>query len=244
MNITQLNIDNLNKLWRTVSRASGVYKTLPEIEYGFTKESQWPNRIWTQGNSNLTTLDTIEKLLTNHKPQLAYSYFDVAEGFPIFKSSKINVISKQYGMSLDLTEKFEVNFRLEIKPVNTESNIKQWCKHFESAFNYSVHPSSVELTQNEIQYFGIWHNEIMVGTIILYITNEIAGIHSLGIIPPMRGKGYAKETMQLVLNKALDKGAKKAVLQASEMAKEMYLSMGFQQDFLMYNFRRTQDLNK
>lgn len=61
-------------------------------------------------------------------------------------------------------------------------------------------------------------------------------MHSLGIIPQKRKQGFATEIMRHTLNKAIDQNLSLATLQASEMAKEMYLKLGFSLDFLMKNY--------
>ena len=71
----------------------------------------------------------------------------------------------------------------------------------------------------------------------MYTTGKTLGVHALGIDPDQRKQGYATEIMHHVLNKGIDQGASTATLQASEMAKNMYLKMGFTHDFLMENYQ-------
>ena len=85
-------------------------------------------------------------------------------------------------------------------------------------------------------YYLIMNEETLVGTIVLLGTNATIGIHSLGIIPSQRKKGYGKEIMHTVLNRAIDETYDMATLQASEMARNMYANMGFSLDFIMENY--------
>lgn len=90
---------------------------------------------------------------------------------------------------------------------------------------------------DKIKYYLIYDKKTVVGTTILHHTNNIAGIHSLGILQDMRGKGYAKEIMHFILNEAIKKGATLATLQASSIAKKMYEKIGFKTDFTMNNYK-------
>jgi predicted acetyltransferase len=83
----------------------------------------------------------------------------------------------------------------------------------------------------------IYDYEDIVGTVICHQTQNTIGIHSLGILPNMRGKGYATEIMYNVLNKGLEQGCNLATLQASKMAKSMYEKMGFTTEFIMRNYK-------
>lgn len=143
----------------------------------------------------------------------------------------------QYGMSLELKNNFKPSKDLRLKKAETTNEIGLWCKAFKQAFNYSISEPTLEKTKNTIPYFLVYDNKDLVGTIILYITGNTAGVHSLGIIPEMRKKGYATEIMYQILNQAIKENAKTATLQASEMAKNMYSGMGFSTDFLMHNYQ-------
>jgi len=64
----------------------------------------------------------------------------------------------------------------------------------------------------------------------------VAGIHSMGILPAQRRKGYAEEILIHMLHAAKLEGAAYATLQASEMGRGLYAKMGFQQDFQIKTF--------
>ncbi len=64
----------------------------------------------------------------------------------------------------------------------------------------------------------------------------IIGIHSMGIIPEMRGKGFAEQMMRTILNQAVEQGFERATLQASSMGKGLYLKLDFEQQFAMSNY--------
>lgn len=240
MDIIQLNINNLISLWKTVCNPFNSYNETGNIHYCLIPNAKWPNRIWTTDELTDDQLLKIAEIITLNETELTFSYFDkIVNGqensFAIshnFKSKSI-----QYGMSLHLTRLFKTSMNLTFKNVKNEKDSKIWCEAFELAFGYKISEETVNKSYSKINYTIVLHENEVVGTVILYLTNHIAGIHSLGIIPEMRGKGYAQEIMYSVLNNSLNSGALFATLQASEMARNMYQKMGFSTQFIMRNFQ-------
>ena len=234
---TQLNINNLHALWKEAGIPFNGYSEKGKMYQSKITGSEWPNKIWTLPD---VCDDSIERIKVQMKTDssLTFSHFSshvsvtnelVKQGF--------HQKSVQYGMSLELKNNFKPSKELQLKKAETVNEISLWCKAFKQAFNYSISEPTLEKTKNTIPYFLVYDNKDLVGTIILYITGNTAGVHSLGIIPEMRKKGYATEIMYRVLNRSIKENAKTATLQASEMAKNMYLGMGFSTDFIMHNYQ-------
>ena len=125
--------------------------------------------------------------------------------------------------------------------VENPEQARQWATTFGQAFGYDFGANTVLETMLGVPYYLVYHGESLVGTVILYVTGQVAGIHALGIPPEKRKQGYATEIMYFTLNMALESGSDIATLQASEMAKNMYLKIGFTTDFLMQNYKLKQD---
>ncbi len=66
------------------------------------------------------------------------------------------------------------------------------------------------------------------------------GVHSVGIPPEMRRKGYAKQIMKLLINSAVDNACDYMTLQASDMGKNLYLNLGFKEQFTIKNYKLQQ----
>ena len=80
-------------------------------------------------------------------------------------------------------------------------------------------------------------NDKPVGTCILYYRdNTILGIHSMGIIPEMRRNGYALKIMQYALDWTSKMRFEYVTIQASDMAKSLYIKLGFEEQFKMMNY--------
>ena len=140
-------------------------------------------------------------------------------------------------MSLSLTQQYEPTNRLDFKLVKNRDEISTWCTAFEQSFGYKINETTLLHSVDKIAYYTVFLEGQPAGTVILYNTGTVAGIHSLGVVPKMRGKGIAQEIMQFVLKEALSTGAKIATLQASEMARNMYIRLGFTEDFYMKNYK-------
>jgi len=78
-------------------------------------------------------------------------------------------------------------------------------------------------------------NEV-IGTALLYISNGIAGVHSVGVIPAMRKMGFAEEIMKMLINMSIAGDASFCVLQASKMGIGIYTRLGFKEDFLFTHY--------
>lgn len=236
MNKTQLNISNLHSLWKAVGMAFGGYAQHGKVYQSRIPDSEWPNKIWTTFGGTDVAIGQIRSQMVID-PALVFSHFvpENDKGDAVEKQG-FDHRSTQYGMSMELKNPFKVSGTLTFKKVESTKDAVLWSSAFKQAFSYKISADTLELTQQNIPYFLAFDNDKLVGTIILYITGNVAGIHSLGIVPEMRKKGYAAEIMRQVLNRAMEHKAQVATLQASEMAKKMYLGMGFSTDFLMHNY--------
>lgn len=167
---------------------------------------------------------------------LSFSYFNEdTKKSP--SNNNFTLKSLQYGMSLPLKTKFEIQNSVNLQKVTNKQSSALWSSAFYNAFKYKISTETVIKTKNEIQYFLVYHKDEIVGTVVLFNTDKVAGIHSLGILPSKRKLGFANETMCQILNIAIDQNLSLATLQASEMAKEMYVEMGFSNDFIIKNYQ-------
>lgn len=239
MNTIQSNITNLTSLWKSVTQPFNTYNEDAQIGYCFVPNSQWPNKIWLKSEHNVDTLNEIKLLLKSELDNLTFSYFDLnsSEKNIIFEYLGFEETSLQYGMCLKLTEKVKVSKQLKFQLVTDADYSKKWSQSFQKAFGYHVSEETIDKTYHHINYYLIYDQEQIVGTVISHQSQSTIGIHSLGIIPNMRGNGYATQIMHHLLNKGLAKGCNLATLQASKMAKSMYEKMGFTTEFIMRNYK-------
>ena len=230
------NINNLTHLWALAGQAFQGFEEKLTYTIAKINNTEWPNRIWSTSTLSEESLKEIGLKMKEY-PELTFSCFnEIQEDNSLETQHLFALKSLQYGMSLPLNGKNEIKRELECILVDDEAKALLWSTAFSEAFGYQIATNVVVKTCDDVRYFLIYDHGNIVGTVMLVITNNVAGIHSLGIIPAQRKKGYAWSIMQHVLNKAIDLNCDIATLQASEMAKNMYLKMGFTVDFLMQNY--------
>jgi drug/metabolite transporter (DMT)-like permease len=229
------NIQNLTSLWETAGKEFDKFSKDNNICIANISNSDWPNRIWTDQKISKKIIGEI-KLKMHKENGLVFSYFNEdTKKSP--SNNNFTLKSVQYGMSLPLNTKFEIQNSVNLQKVTNKQSSALWSSAFYNAFKYKISTETVIKTKNEIQYFLIYHKDELVGTAVLFNTDKVAGIHSLGILPSKRKLGFANETMCQILNIAIDQNLSLATLQASEMAKKMYVEMGFSNDFIIENYQ-------
>ncbi|TMU54469.1 GNAT family N-acetyltransferase [Flagellimonas algicola] len=241
MKKTTENIENLTGLWKLAGQQFIGYEKDNTILSSFIQGSEWPNKIWTEAPLSEDLISQLRDKMEQN-PQLTFSYFNTnTTDNPLLTERSFELQFNQTGMSMPLKSLFATQKVLDFKRVETGLQAALWSTAFQSAFGYDFGARTLEKTLDKVPYYLVYHNKELVGTIILYKIGKIAGVHALGIIPEKRKQGYATEIMYNILNKAIKDGLEWATLQASPMAKNMYLKMGFTVDFLMQNYKLKQD---
>ncbi|NJX16879.1 GNAT family N-acetyltransferase [Tamlana crocina] len=239
MTTIESNILNLTSLWRSATQPFNTFNEDKNIGYCYVPKSHWPNKIWLKNEHNPWVLDEIKLLLKSKLGGLKFSYFDLglSEKSMIFDNHGFDEVSIQFGMSLKLLKKVKVLKQLKFRLVTNPQDSLKWSQTFYQAFGYKISEETIIKTYNQINYYLIYDQENIVGTVISHQTRATLGIHSLGILPNMRGNGYATQIMHHLLNKGLEQRCNLATLQASKMAKSMYEKMGFTTQFIMRNYK-------
>jgi len=232
------NVNNLTNLWTIASKSFNGFATDHLISYCQINNAEWPNRIWTTQHLSVDIIQSIKEISENSNANLRFVNFEnlEANNTNLIESLGFKLTSSLPGMSLKLNQYFPKSTRVKLKMVKTKAEAKKWSSIFKEAFGYLISAETVLKSMHKTNYYLIYDQKIVVGTIILHYTNNIVGIHSLGVLPDMRGKGYAKEIMHFILNEAIKQGATLATLQASSIVKKMYEKLGFKTDFTMNNY--------
>ena len=239
MNTIKSNIFNLTSLWKSATQPFNSYYENNNIGYCFAPNSQWPNKIWLKKEHSIDVLNDIQVLLKSELNSFTFSYFDTNSDVDKIMFNYYGFIetSIQYGMSLKLTQKVDTSKLLKFHRVTNANHTKDWCLTFQKAFGYHISEQTIENTFHHINYYLVYDQNELIGTVISHKTQKTWGIHSLGIIPNMRGKGYATQIMHHLINKGIEQKCDLATLQASQMAKSMYERMGFITEFIMRNYK-------
>lgn len=233
------NINNLTALWSTVGLACGAYCSKTSYSFSTILNSQWPNRVWLNAPPNWGIINEILNSCGQNKLPKSLSYWaDFGDPtFQFFDSSRFELKSQQVGMSLDISKKkYPAGERIKLQRITTDKQAILWEELYPKSFGYVISARTVAATMNAIDYFIIYHGQFPIGTVISFKTNSVVGIHGLGILPPYRKQGFAKQVMQELLNKAAEAHMHLATLQASAMGKMIYKDLGFSEDFLVRNY--------
>jgi len=243
-NLINANIKNLTSLWETVGVSFDSYSKTPDFEYCEIKDSEWPNRLWLDQNITQDTIGLIkEKLapITSNITLPIWNIYDKKEN-TLLEHNGFNIKFEQIGMSLKLDKPFEIKSDVKIKLVTNSTESKLWSELFKKSFGYKISSETINKTYNKINYYIAYNDGIAVGTAILYKSNNVVGIHSVGIPPERRRKGFAEEIMKLLINIAIENRDKYITLQASNMGKNLYLKLGFKEQFVIKNYILEQDI--
>ena len=235
MDLITANINNLTSLWSLAGSKDGQFLDDENFAISTVSESEWPNKLWFH---RPPTQELLEEILDRcEREGITIPIWQNIAPEGLLKSHGFSIKNELTGMSLQLKGIQNRPHRLSFQKVSDANSATLWSKLFHKAFGYFISPKTVELTMDRVDYLIGNHGPESIGTAVIYMdTPKVAGIHSIGVVPSHRRKGYAADLLNHVLDLAKQQGAIYATLQASSMAKELYLKTGFQEDFLIQNF--------
>ncbi len=236
MELVDANIQNLTSLWKLGGKRAGNLQEYDKYTVSRVLDSEWPNRLWFKEKPDE---ESFKKVIGSH--DLNEITIPVWPDTPSLEALLIEngfqLKNELKGMSVLLQDFNQESDHLEAFEVRDRKTAVKWSQLFYGAFGYRIDPRTVELTMDSINYFIASNKGEPVGTAVLYRDSlHIMGIHSMGIIPDQRRKGYAAKLLHQVLCLAQKEGATYGVLQASEMGKGLYEKTGFKEDFVLRNF--------
>lgn len=234
----QKNINNLISLWKTVGNAYQTQFLQKKIDYCYVSNSEWPNRIWFEKEVTSEILTTVNEIARNTTVPLTVSNWSSFEDehSTIYGDFGFIKKSEQIGMSMSLHQKINNPNRIRLEKVTEEKQAIIWAQLYPQSFGYKISTEILTKTLNLIPYYLIHFDNEIIGTVITHKTENTIGIHGLGIIPKFRKQGLAEEVMIHLLNQAIEENIEIATLQSSAMGKNIYLKLGFSEDFLMTNY--------
>jgi len=104
-------------------------------------------------------------------------------------------------------------------------------------FDIEYNGEEYSMTEEDASFIYIAEvNTKVVGKVHLEISNCVGGIFGLGVLPEYRSKGYARQILNISINKLKEKGTKEIMLQVSvtnKNALNLYKSCGFEETSTM-----------
>ncbi|EJL64561.1 GNAT family N-acetyltransferase [Flavobacterium sp. CF136] len=236
-NLIEDNINNLTGLWKTVGIPfKSCYKN-DTLEYCKIENSGWPNKLWFHEDISENDAEKAIEIMQSNSG-LVLPYWDLygSNSFEILEAKGLTKKTEQVAMALKLDQKFIPQNNLTFKRVLNEEDAKTWAAIYPDAFGYVISKEILIQNYDHVYFYLFSFKDQPIGTCTLFQTGNNIGIHSVGVIPEMRRKGFAEEIMKFALNFAIDRNIKYAFLQASAMGKDIYTRLGFEDLFLIKNY--------
>jgi ribosomal protein S18 acetylase RimI-like enzyme len=233
------NIYNLTTLWRLAGEMCGSFKTNGNINLSNIPNSDWPSRIWfSNQRSSIGEDDSV--LATNNSLKLSI-WEDSYGEWPTSNSIEPFTVLTTHQTAMYLPKPWltdsDDEITIELKHVKDSKEADTWSKLFELAFGYTI-PSSVVMATSKFANYYIAHVEGQnIGTVMLYTDyHNNAGIHSLGVPPSFRRRGFAKQITIAALQLLITENPENIFLQASDSAVNLYRKLGFKDQFEMHTY--------
>ncbi|MDQ6530279.1 GNAT family N-acetyltransferase [Flavobacterium sp. LHD-85] len=238
INLIKDNIDNLTTLWKTAAMPLLSYHQNDFLEFSQIKNAGWPNRLWFREDITETDLQQIKETIEKN-PGLVVPYWDIfgSNSNEIFEKNGFSIRNQLAAMALKLDRKFTTLNILTFKRVLNEEDAKTWSDIYPLSFNYIISKETLVQNYENVKYFLVHFEEKPIGTLALFQTENIMGIHGVGVIPEMRKRGFAEEIMKFAINEAIDADCQYAQLQASALGKGIYTKLGFEDLFTITNYQ-------
>ncbi|GAA0189516.1 hypothetical protein GCM10009122_49890 [Fulvivirga kasyanovii] len=236
------NIGNLTSLWQTVGEMANSQTSGETFDYCIIPYSEWPNRLWFHHDLNEEGVSQAKEVLLSTQKNITIPYWDIyqSNSDQLLAANGFEVRFEQVGMSLKLGHSYDVPQKLSFKKVENEKEAQLWESLFGQAFGYLISHKLLTPHYNNTDFIIVYHNEAPVGTAVLHHpSDEVIGIHAMGIIPDARRQGLAEMLMKMILNDSIRQEFSFTTLQASAMGKGLYTKLGFEEQFTMKNYTLT-----
>lgn len=241
--LIEANIENLTSLWKVASTPFDSYFQTLNFEYCEIKNSDWPNKLWFNQDIDQDIITSAKAILQSKPTNFTIPYWNIYKhnSSDLLEKNGFKIQFEQKGMSLKLRAPFRIKCDLNIRLVSNASEAKHWSELFTQSFEYKISSETIVKSFKNINYYIVYRQNQAVGTAISHKTNNIIGVHSVGILPKMRRKGFAEQIMKLLINLAIQDNIDYMTIQASNMGEKMYLKLGFEVLFVIKNYALQQN---
>lgn len=258
MRLHEANLTNLVALWKKYGSQQVNSASILELH----TNTHWPHRCWfdrntlsdekilqTAGDYDINTLlkGVSELAIVPVWPKMNGTNGDKLVSFleQKLEDNHWRCAFKQAAMCLDLkdapaySEKTLAGF--EVKLIHALEDIMEWIDIGNDAFAYVIDRPVIErlVNQSDIQLLLGCLDGKAVASGLLFKTGNIIGVHQVGVKPALQGKGIAKAFMKELLLACQYWSGRYVVLQASEVGRPLYDSLGFKFQFDIENYQRT-----
>jgi ribosomal protein S18 acetylase RimI-like enzyme len=262
MHIDQANVHNLKSLWEKYgSQALNIKQETTETNEPYKYvNTHWPHRCWSNSPSQSQDFSWLKDLpettifpvlpIPGDEQHKDYSPVNLSSIQKQLEENNWHCMLEQTAMFLSLdndsyhpeSEQGKRQGGFTIKEVHTPQDITLWLDIVTEAFGYSIHRIVIEklINDQDMQILMAYHDEQAIASAILFKTDDVIGIHQVGVKTDFQGKGLARIFMKEIINACLLWQGKHIVLQASQAGKPLYESLGFTSQFLIKSYKQNE----
>lgn len=243
--IDRLNIGNLTRLWKKM----GAQVTAVQPSGSLNTSISWPYRVWLDGitekNNALEIVNHFSDIPPHAIVPVWHATDDAIAGQRIFSEHGFELRLSQTAMFLDLKDYQPTTCpAIQIEQVQSPKETEVWTNIASEAFGYVIDVNVIRRIAGdpEIRLLLVYDNDEPAATALLFKTENILGVHLVGVPEKHRGKGLAYALMQRVIEHGYLWGARYITLQASSAGIGIYKKLGFKQQFFINSYQRIQNV--
>ncbi|MEQ3515318.1 GNAT family N-acetyltransferase [Pseudoalteromonas sp. BZB3] len=230
------NLQNLDAFWSAISHSPELkseQKKEQKSEQQLKIHTNWPNKAW--------------------QADFGLDYSEKVHPLPVGKS-RVTILkptehrSEQVKMSLQAMvlplEKAQFNGSSQVEVLTQPDDLPSWAQACSNAFGYIIVPEALlPLLKNpNATLFSYKVDGAIAGTAIAFQSNDVMGVHQVGVDPNFRGQGIAKTLMHHLVDFAKRQDTRLMTLQASKAGLPLYQQMGFSLLAEVYHLEPSQEI--
>lgn len=215
------NLQNLDAFWSAMAHSPEL-KSEQQNEQKSEQElkihTNWPNKAW--------------------QADFGLDYSEKTHPLPAGKS-RVTILrpaehsSEQVKMSLQamVLPLYEAHFNgsNQVEVLTRPDDLASWAQACSNAFGYNIDPEALlPLVSNpNATLFSYKVDGTIAGTAIAFQSDDVMGVHQVGVDPNFRGQGIAKTLMHHLVDFAKRQNTRLMTLQASKAGLPLYQQVGF-----------------
>ncbi|MCB9876534.1 MAG: GNAT family N-acetyltransferase [Planctomycetes bacterium] len=236
------NLDNLTALWRalgagSVPMASGARLSLSR---------SWPHRLWYDVDRDDTgeerlRLTAVAAAAPRELTLPRWRRAPAAGPEPEFVAAGFELAFRQTVMGARLDQlRRDAIVVPALDQADGAADVESWCDVAARSFGYTIDPAAVArlVGRDDASLLLARRDGVAVGTGLLFVTGDVAGLHMVGVPPEARRGGVAGAIMLRLCDEAARRGLSRVTLQASAMGEGLYQKLGFAAHGHIDNLRR------
>jgi ribosomal protein S18 acetylase RimI-like enzyme len=208
--------------------------------------NSWPNRFWMEYNYDSEDLKEAIRMNSIKNKSYILSLWEYDEeifhkSIKELESNDYKVLFEQIGMYLDINRINEDEMgNLEVKFVKDKNDIDTWTEIASQSFGATIDKDIIDkIARDENIYLLLgYKNDMVVATTLLYKSDDVMGVHLVGVPSEHRGQGIAENIMKRAIAFSRDKSINTMVLQASSLGLGIYKRLGFEENFILRNYQK------